>query len=111
MENVDCLFCRIVSGTVPAKKCFETNQVLAFEDIDPQAPIHMLLIHKTHTCNLTETDGNVLGELFEGVRQLVNHLQLSDYRMVVNTGEKAGQSVFHTHVHILAGRPFSWPPG
>lgn len=110
--SADCLFCKIIQGTIPSKKIMETDRLFAFEDIAPQASTHILVVHKTHTASLSETpDDRLLGELFGGIRDLAGQLKLSDYRVVVNNGEQAGQSVFHLHAHLLAGRAFSWPPG
>lgn len=110
--SLDCLFCRIIQGEIPSKKVAETDRYYVFEDISPQAPTHVLVIHKTHTPSLRETeDTQVFAELFGGVRDISRQLNLNDYRTIVNTGAKAGQSVFHLHAHILAGRPFAWPPG
>lgn len=108
----NCLFCNIVVGAIPCQKAGETEQVLAFHDIHPQAPTHVLVIPKTHTTSLSEThDNTLLGELLGGVRDIAQQLGLSDYRLVVNNGPQAGQTVFHLHAHILAGRPLHWPPG
>jgi histidine triad (HIT) family protein len=110
--SADCLFCKIIQGEIPSRKVLETERLFAFQDIAPQAPAHILVVHKTHTASLSETpDNEILGELFGGIRDLASQLNLSDYRVVVNNGEQAGQSVFHLHVHLLAGRPFAWPPG
>jgi histidine triad (HIT) family protein len=108
----DCLFCKILAGDIPSQKVMETDHILAFNDITPQAPTHVLVIHKAHTPNLSESaDSTMLGEWMAGVRDVARHLNLADYRVIVNNGVQAGQSVFHLHAHILAGRPLSWPPG
>jgi histidine triad (HIT) family protein len=110
--NPDCLFCKIIQGDIPSKKIAETERVYAFEDITPQAPTHVLVIHKTHTHSLADTaDNDVLSDLFGGVRDIAKQLGLQNYRLVVNNGPEAGQSVFHLHAHLLSGRPFAWPPG
>ncbi|MBY0403139.1 MAG: HIT domain-containing protein [Cyanobacteria bacterium] len=110
--KVDCLFCKIVGVEIPVQKAFETPEALAFPDINPQAPIHYLIIPKTHTPCVAETDSDVLlGQVLGAARFLAHQLNLSDYRLVINNGEKAGQSVFHLHVHLLSGRDFQWPPG
>ena len=110
--TADCLFCKIIAGDIPSQKAAETEHILAFHDITPQAPTHVLVIHKHHTTSLSETsDATLLGQWMAGVRDVAQQLQLSDYRVVVNNGAKAGQSVFHLHAHILAGRPLDWPPG
>jgi len=108
----DCLFCKIIAGEIPSKKAAETENVLAFHDITPQAPTHVLVIHKQHTASLSDTtDEALLGQWMAGVRDVARQLNLSDYRVIVNNGPQAGQSVFHLHAHILAGRPLAWPPG
>ncbi|WP_373532923.1 histidine triad nucleotide-binding protein [Vampirovibrio sp.] len=110
--TADCLFCNILAGNIPCQKLGETKTVLAFSDINPQAPTHALVIHKTHTASLSETNENqLLGELLGGARDVAQQLELGDYRLVINNGAAAGQSVFHLHAHILAGRPLKWPPG
>jgi histidine triad (HIT) family protein len=110
--NETCLFCKMITGKIPCHKVGETETLLAFKDINPQAPTHILVIHKTHTANLSETlDNTILGELLGGARDTARQLGLNDYRLIVNNGAEAGQSVFHLHAHILAGRPLQWPPG
>ncbi len=110
MEN--CLFCKIIDGTIPSKKIFENEFLFAFEDIAPQAPVHILIIPKIHTPNLSETtNAKTLSELLLATTEIAKSLQLSDYRIVINNGEQAGQTVFHLHLHLLSGRRFSWPPG
>jgi histidine triad (HIT) family protein len=110
--SADCLFCKIIAGDIPSQKVADTDTILAFNDIAPQAPVHVLVIHKRHTPSLSETDNNaLLGELLGGVRDVARQLNLSDYRVVLNNGAGAGQSVFHVHAHLLAGRPLLWPPG
>jgi histidine triad (HIT) family protein len=115
-NNDKCLFCRIVSGEIPAKKVHEDADVVAFHDINPQAPTHVLVIHRTHipTLNdLSESDAAMIGTTIVRASQIARDLRLHDdgYRLVVNNGAGAGQTVFHIHVHILGGRAFGWPPG
>ncbi len=110
--NPDCLFCKMVAGTIKADVVHQTDHALAFNDIAPQAPTHVLVIPKTHVTSMayvtdTDTDHYVL----QAVRETAKKLNLTDYRVVMNTGAAAGQSVFHWHCHILAGRPLQWPPG
>lgn len=108
----DCLFCRIASGDIPVNAVMETETTLSFPDIAPQAPTHVLVIHKQHTASLSETtEEAILGQLVSAVRETAAALQLKDFRVVINNGAEAGQSVFHLHAHLLAGRPFQWPPG
>jgi histidine triad (HIT) family protein len=110
--SADCLFCKIMAGDIPSQKVAETDQLFAFRDITPQAPTHVLVIHKQHTPSLAETpDNQILADLFGGIRDIAATLQLKDFRVVVNNGAEAGQSVFHLHAHLLSGRPMQWPPG
>ena len=113
---MSCLFCRIAAGEIPATRVYEDDRLLAFADINPQAPMHVLVIPREHLESLddaAQTDEPVLGHLLRVGARVANeqgHGE-SGYRTVINTGAGAGQSVFHLHVHVLAGRPFSWPPG
>lgn len=107
-----CLFCKMIAGQIPCHTVGETETIFAFKDIHPQAPTHVLIIHKIHTASLSETlDNTILGDLLGGARDIARQMGLSDYRLIVNNGAQAGQSVFHLHAHILAGRPLQWPPG
>jgi histidine triad (HIT) family protein len=108
----NCLFCKIVAGVIPARKVYETATTLVFDDIQPQAPTHLLIIPKAHVVShLAVEDPSIYGDVMTTAREVAKELGLSNYRLVANTGAEAGQSVFHWHVHLLAGRPFSWPPG
>jgi histidine triad (HIT) family protein len=111
----DCLFCKIVAGEIPSEKVTETDGVLAFRDINPGAPTHVLVIPKNHIASaheMTRAHAGLLGELFEVIAQVATHEGVGDgYRVVTNIGTKAGQSVFHVHFHVLGGRPLEWPPG
>lgn len=113
--STDCLFCRILAGEIPANRVHEGvlgGNVIAFADINPQAPIHWLFIHNTHTASHSETaDPQVYADLLAAAKTAAQAEGLSDYRLVINNGAEAGQSVFHLHLHLLAGRPFTWPPG
>ena len=109
-----CLFCEIAAGKIPSKKVDETNFLFAFHDIHPQAPVHILIIPKKHISKLSElTAGDVqlMGEITAFANQIASIQKLTDYRLVVNNGAEAGQTVFHLHVHLLAGRKMNWPPG
>jgi histidine triad (HIT) family protein len=109
-----CLFCRIVRREIPAKVVYEDEETLAFRDIDPKAPTHVLVIPKTHVPSLNEaTDPAMLGRLMLVARTIAEAegLLTDGYRTVVNTGAHAGQTVFHIHLHLLGGRPLGWPPG
>ena len=111
---MNCLFCAIVAGDIPASKVKENANVLAFNDINPQAPTHILIIPKTHYDNAAElaaADQKVLGELFSMAREIADEISLNGYRTVFNTGEDGGQTVFHAHLHLLGGRSLQWPPG
>lgn len=112
----DCVFCRIISHQTPAKIVFENDSILAFEDLNPQAPVHLLVVPRKHLPSLKEAraeDGPLVGNLFIVAAQLARERQINanGYRLVVNNGIWAGQTVFHLHVHVLGGRVFHWPPG
>lgn len=112
----DCIFCKIVAGEIPAKRLYEDEHVIAFEDISPKAPFHALVIPKKHiaTINAIEAeDEMVIGRLYSAAKQIIEDAGYKDqgYRVVMNCGEDAGQTVFHIHLHVLAGRTLSWPPG
>ncbi|HEV3289746.1 MAG TPA: histidine triad nucleotide-binding protein [Streptosporangiaceae bacterium] len=112
----DCLFCRIVAGDVPADHVHETARVLAFRDINPQAPTHVLVIPKDHypdLAALAATDAGLLAEVAAVADQIAQAEGLAGrgYRVVFNTGSESGQTVFHVHAHVLGGRPMAWPPG
>ncbi len=112
----DCLFCKIIEGEIPADIVFENDDALAFRDVNPQAPTHILIIPRKHisTVNdLTEEHELIMGRLFSVAKTIAAQEGVSEdgYRMVVNCNEKAGQTVFHIHMHLLAGRSMSWPPG
>jgi histidine triad (HIT) family protein len=111
----DCLFCRIVKGEIPARKVYEDEHSLAFEDIDPQAPTHVLVVSKKHVRGLKEAqkeDAELIGRLHLVAAEIGRQRGIEDgYRTVLNVGPKSGQSVFHIHVHLIGGRPMKWPPG
>jgi histidine triad (HIT) family protein len=114
MEN--CLFCKIADGQIPAKVVYQDENVVAFEDINPQAPHHILLIPRRHIASmaeLTPDDGQMLAQVFTTAAKLARDLGLeeSGYRFLTNVGPDAGQSVFHLHFHLLGGRKLGWPPG
>jgi len=113
VENADCLFCGIVAGSVPSSKRYETDAVLAFDDLNPQAPTHVLVVPKAHYTDIADLgrDPQAAAALIAGVRGFVQQESLTDFRTVFNTGAQVGQSVFHVHAHVLAGRPMTWPPG
>lgn len=111
----DCLFCKIVVGAISVDKIFEDDEFVAFADIDPKAPVHNLVIPKKHYENLADisnSDPNLSGRLNKCMVQLAQSLGLEQgYRIIFNTGENGGQSVFHVHGHLLGGRKMSWPAG
>ena len=113
----DCLFCKIIAGEIPGDVVHETEDTLAFRDISPQAPQHVLVIPKLHAATLPELmaldDGERLaGKLWSTVAAVAEQEGMGDgFRTVVNTGERAAQSVFHVHIHVLSGRILGWPPG
>jgi histidine triad (HIT) family protein len=116
-SNEKCLFCRIAAGEIPAKKVHEDADVVAFHDIDPQAPTHVLVIPRKHIPSLdtlSDADAATVGMVLVRAAAIARDLRLPDdggYRIVINTGEGAGQTVFHVHAHLLGGRGFGWPPG
>jgi len=110
----DCLFCKIAAGEIPAEIVYEDDDVIAFNDISPQAPVHILLVPKKHIASteyLDESNTDLIGKLVLAASKKAKKLNLDGYRLVMNCNEIAGQSVFHIHCHLLAGRPMLWPPG
>ena len=112
----DCLFCKIVSGDIQGDIVHQDDEILAFRDINPQAPTHILIIPKKHisTVNdLEEEDQQVIGKMFSAAKMLAKQEGLSErgYRLVMNCNAEAGQTVFHIHLHLLGGRTMGWPPG
>jgi histidine triad (HIT) family protein len=112
----DCVFCRIAAGKIPAKVADQTDDWVAFHDLNPQAPVHVLVIPRKHLASaneITAEDAALLGRIWTGLPELAGKLGVRDtgYRVVNNCGAPAGQSVFHLHFHLLGGRPMGWPPG
>ena len=112
----DCLFCKFVRKEIPTRVAFEDEACLAFDDINPKAPVHVLVIPKKHLVSINEMtadDEALLGHLAFVARQIAHDKKVHDsgYRTVINTGPDAGQSVFHVHLHLLGGRTMAWPPG
>jgi histidine triad (HIT) family protein len=109
----DCLFCKIVAGELPATRVHEDGETLAFADLNPQAPTHVLVIPKRHITDVLELakDGEAAGALLRGISATIEAAGLSEFRVVFNTGAQAGQTVFHVHAHVLGGRRMQWPPG
>ena len=111
----DCLFCRIIRGEIPSKKVYEDEHTYAFDDINPQAPTHVLVVPKKHVRGLKEVmaeDAELIGYCQLAAANIARQRSIEDgYRTVLNVGPRAGQSVFHLHVHLLGGRNLQWPPG
>ena len=110
----DCIFCKISRGDIPANKLYEDDEVVAFWDLNPQAPKHFLVIPKKHVSGpaaLALEDEALMGRLTRKAAELAAKHSIPDFRLVMNNGAKAGQSVFHLHMHVLGGRPLTWPPG
>ena len=113
---MSCLFCRIATGDIPSKRVYEDDELLAFEDIKPEAPLHVLVIPKRHIPTLNDLqpgDDALLGRMTRRASLIAKErgYENSGYRTVINTNSDAGQSVFHIHLHVLAGRRLAWPPG
>lgn len=115
MAGSDCIFCRIVAGEIPAERVREDEHTVAFRDIDAKAPTHILVIPRRHVRSvdaLEADDAELMGRLFLAAREVAAGEGLTGgYRMVVNNGDDAGQTVHHVHMHVLGGRPLAWPPG
>jgi histidine triad (HIT) family protein len=112
---MSCLFCKIIDGSIPSTAVYQDDDCYAFADIDPKAPVHVLIVPRTHIASLAEAtaaDAPLLGRLLEVAARIARDKGLGNgYRAVVNTGPDGGQSVDHLHVHLLGGRPMAWPPG
>ncbi len=112
----ECIFCRIAAGTISSKVVYQDDKAVAFEDVNPQAPVHLLVIPRKHVVSLGDmdsTDGDLLGHLLLICAKVAKDRKLgsSGFRVVTNTGPEAGQSVLHVHLHVLGGRHMGWPPG
>ena len=112
----DCIFCKIVKGEIPSKKIYEDDKVIAFNDVNPQSPVHLLVIPKEHIPSMNHIDDNnysIIGHIHLVISKIVKDMGLNDkgYRVVNNCGEDGGQTVDHIHFHVLGGRSFKWPPG
>ncbi len=115
-QKESCLFCKIITGEIPAQRVFENEHAIAFKDISPRAPTHVLIVPKNHIekfSDLKPDDALMVGQLMTAVCEVARALGLAGggYRLIINNGESAGQSVWHLHVHLMAGRNFQWPPG
>jgi histidine triad (HIT) family protein len=116
MSDNDCLFCKIVAGDIQADVVYESDQALAFRDINPQAPTHVLIIPRKHIATINDLqfeDASIIGDLFLATQQIAADEGIADagYRAVMNCNKGAGQTVFHVHLHLLGGRQLGWPPG
>jgi histidine triad (HIT) family protein len=116
MSQDNCIFCRIVEGDIQAEVVREDDDTIAFRDLDPRAPVHVLVIPKRHIGSVNDvepTDRELMGALFVAARAVAQREQIAEsgYRVVMNTGDDAGQSVAHAHLHVLGGRSLAWPPG
>ena len=112
----NCIFCKIANGEIPAKKIYEDDMVLAFNDISPEAPVHILVIPKEHiqsVNDINEENSEVIAHIFMVINKLVRELNIAHtgYRIINNCGEEGGQTVNHIHFHVLGGRSLQWPPG
>ena len=113
---MDCLFCKIVVGQVPAKFMYQDEQVVVFQDINPQAPTHLLIVPRTHISTINElnqTNSAVVGHMIQVATQLAKEAKIAEagYRVVMNCNSGGGQAVYHIHCHLLGGRQMNWPPG
>ena len=116
MSDDNCLFCKILEGDIPADLVYESDTAVAFRDINPQAPTHVLVIPRKHISTINhieEEDEAIIGSLYTAAREIASREGIAEagYRVVMNCNEGAGQSVFHIHLHVLGGRLLSWPPG
>ena len=112
--TTECIFCKIIDGEIPSELIYKDDNVIAFKDLNPQAPTHLLFvptIHVENAAELAKISPVVLGALFKAVGKVAQDRVMTDYRTVFNTGAGAGQSVFHAHLDLLSGREFDWPPG
>jgi histidine triad (HIT) family protein len=116
MDHSNCLFCKILSGDIPADIVYESETAIAFRDINPQAPTHLVIIPRKHIAtinDIAEEDELLVGSLYSAAREIAAAEGIAEdgFRAVMNCNEGAGQTVFHIHLHLLGGRPFTWPPG
>ena len=113
-QQIECVFCKIISGVIPSPHLASNEYAIAIADIAPVAPTHFLILPRAHEENavaLHRSDSQAMAGIFSLVDSLTSRAGISDYRLIFNTGADAGQSVFHAHLHLIAGRPLSWPPG
>lgn len=113
---MNCLFCKIINKKIPSKKVYEDEHIFAFEDINPQAPVHILIIPKKHistTLDITHEDNELIGHLFQAANKIAKDRGVAErgFRLVLNCNPESGQTIYHIHLHLLAGRVMHWPPG
>ncbi len=111
---MDCIFCKIISGDIPTSKVYEDETVIAFNDIEPQAPVHILIIPKEHIASaaeINEKNSALIAHVFEVASKIAKEMNLDGFRIVNNCGDSAGQTVKHIHFHLMSGREFTWPAG
>ena len=113
---MNCLFCKIIQDKIPSKKVYEDDTIIAFEDVSPQAPVHILIIPKKHiptSLEIEEEDNELIGRMFQVANRIAADREVAEkgFRIVMNCNHGAGQTVFHLHLHLLAGRSMHWPPG
>lgn len=111
---MDCIFCKIANGEIPSSKVYEDDKVLAFNDIEPQAPVHILIIPKEHIASaaeINEANSALVAHIFEVAAKIAKEQNLDGFRIVNNCGDSAGQTVKHIHFHLMSGREFTWPAG
>ena len=116
VDMSDCLFCKIVSGEISCDKLYENDKLVAFRDIEPKAPTHILVIPKKHIRSINEleiSDQNLAGEILLAAKEIarIENIELSGYRTIFNTNSDGGQTVYHIHMHVMGGRQLHWPPG
>ena len=113
---MDCIFCKVITQEIPATIIYEDDSVIAFDDLDPQAPIHKLIIPRKHIATLNDLEpenADLIAQMTLTAKHLANELDIAErgYRLLMNCNPEAGQTVFHIHMHLLGGRPMTWPPG
>lgn len=110
MEN--CIFCKIAAGDIPSNKVYEDDKMIAFKDLEPAAPVHVLLVPKAHAANVTEADPALVGHMLGKAGEIAAGLGVKEngFRLVINTGKDGGQTVPHLHIHLIGGKPMGWPP-
>lgn len=113
---MDCIFCKIVKGEIPSQRVYEDDNIIAFKDINPVAPVHIIIIPKEHiesAVHINESNQNIIGNIFMAARQIAKDLNIDEdgFRVVNNCGDRGGQTVNHIHFHLIGGRNMQWPPG